>query len=90
MLVTWSFEDPELCPVTDTHVRMKVHLGALHFIPHDGNKTKIKQVIIIDPCINLPSFVLKHTVSEGAMGLNNLRQLLHDFVKTAEIAPIVE
>jgi hypothetical protein len=39
ILITWSYEDPNICAEVEGYVRMKVHLGALQFIP-DANDTK--------------------------------------------------
>ena len=89
--MTWSYDDEEICQEVEGYVRMTVHLGGLHFIPTDDGKTIIKQVIKIDPNISLPSFVLKHTVSEAAQGLHILRGLMPDFVKrSGEFDPVVE
>ena len=42
MLVSWDYQDNIKCPENPNYVRMKVHLGALQFIPTSHNKSTIK------------------------------------------------
>ena len=42
VIITWDYDDKVKCPEDPNYVRMKVHLGALQFIPITKNYTKIK------------------------------------------------